>query len=94
MGKNTKVGAKSELIRCVTHPGYEMGTEGVLCDERYWLAMINVCLQRATEMRDLTCQIGQLPEKRVKTRRKRAQMVTMMTQPALARQARANNSLV
>lgn len=92
MGKNTKVGAKSELIRCVTHPGYEMGTEGVLCDERYWLAMINVCLQRATEMRDLTCQIGQLPEKRVKTR-KRARMVTM-TQPALVRQARAHNSLV
>jgi translation initiation factor eIF-2B subunit gamma len=27
LGKNTKVGAKAELIRCVTQPGYEVGTE-------------------------------------------------------------------
>jgi len=34
LGKNTKVGAKSELIRCVTHPGYEMGTEESYRNER------------------------------------------------------------
>ena len=57
LGKNTKVGTKSELIRCITQAGYEVVPGGT-----YWgthsLLTVDVCFQKPTDMKSSMCQTG------------------------------------
>jgi hypothetical protein len=86
LGKNTKVGVKSELIRCITQAGYEVVTGGRYCDYSFLSTVIDIWLQRAANTRSSTCLTGRLHPKRGKTRM--AKMKKTKARPGLVKTAK------
>jgi translation initiation factor eIF-2B subunit gamma len=57
LGRNTKVGSKAELVRCVTQGGYEVKENGKALKTVYLLLSLTF-LQKAIEMKSLISLTG------------------------------------